>query len=277
MLADLPMDLMKRNGPGTPANKIPKLVNSIQKQIRWIWIITGICAAMGGFVMSLLGMVEGPVTGPGASTLSIVTLVCGIMLVTIAGIGLISAPVAILFSRSFRRQLQRMESGQYVAYWRYSDEQWKRFIDDEHVESNDHVWVAILGMGFVGLTFGTILIGVIGVVGWLMASIAVAAAGYPVGLLVRQIRRGTLDRWADEPWFAVIGHEGLYYAEKYLPFSTFGSGLASCQLTDKDGRQYLVFTFYNQTQNGRSHTDHRIPVPWGKEKEARKIVGEQEN
>ncbi|MGI9516073.1 MAG: hypothetical protein ACR2NP_03420, partial [Pirellulaceae bacterium] len=87
-------------------------------------------------------------------------------------------------------------------------------------------------------------------------------------------RRNKLLRWADNPWFAIIGLEGLYYAENYLAFSTFGSGLASCQLTTKGDMHYLVFTFYTQTQNGRSHNDHWIPVPWGRENEARKLIGE---
>ena len=173
----------------------------------------------------------------------------------------------------FRQQLDRIEKGEFRAYWTYTDAQWKDFIDDEREVSDSIVSGTMFVLGVIGLIVGISGIGIIGVGNGMLITIGATAAGYPLGHLFRQIRRRKLARWAREPWFAIIGHEGLYYGEKYLPWSTFGSGLDSLKTEKKDEMLYLVFTYYTQSKDGRHYHDHRIPVPYGKENEAYEIAG----
>jgi hypothetical protein len=134
------------------------------------------------------------------------------------------------------------------------------------------IGATVLVAGLLGLLIGLPLGFQQGGSGFLIVFFWLLVAGLPFGLLLKQLRKIRLQRWAQDPWFAVVGNEGLYYAGKYLPYSDLGSGLSGCEWVRKEKMSYLVFTFYTRTKNGRQNQQHRIPVPYGCEKQARQMA-----
>ena len=102
--------------------------------------------------------------------------------------------------------------------------------------------------------------------------IGLLAAGYLLGKLIEWCQMKKLQRWRTNPWFAVIGYEGLYCNGEYFPYSILGGGLYALKYDRTENMSYLMFTFYTKTKEANSYKERRIPVPFGKEAVAQEIA-----
>lgn len=176
------------------------------------------------------------------------------------------AAVVPVYARQADRVLEDFRQGRYLAHWAYEPDVWRRFSEAE--------WRRSLRLApAFGLLFAS-LFGIFSLVMWLSgkaspAAVATAAGG-GIGLgavvCLGMILRGWFARRRAlrGPGEVYIGPEALYANGAYHTWTGMGLGLERIDLAAGDPP---VLTFI--IKSGRNSKEVRIPVPAGREDEAR--------
>lgn len=245
------------------------LKNPLDQLSRWTWRIVGVTSVVTMFGSWYLSTGSVIVTGPQASAFGICLLATTTLCGALAAIGLIAGLILMVVAPKQRRQIERMAAGHYLVRWDLSPEQWEAFIADEQKKANEVVATSCVVLGIVGVVVGVAFYEVAGLAGLFAIVLGSLGVGYFFGQVVSWIKKWRLSAMAGQPRFTVIGLDGLYFRDRYFPYSTFGSGLDSLTATETESMHYLVFDFYTQTKNGRVNHEQRVPVPHGLEAEAK--------
>lgn len=239
---------------------------------RWIWWILTINGAITALSAYILNTGTSPVTGEEATPLALLLFGASIFCGAISGILGFSLPIIAYMNYRNSKQIDKMRRGEYFTRWDLDRDQWLAFIKDEKAKAKELVSTTLTVVGALGLLLGIPFYGFLGFFGYVTVLAAMCGFGFLLGKLLTTCRRWRVDRWKDKPFFTVIGYEGLFFNNAYYPYSSFGYGLGSVNFTETDSMSYLEFTFYTQTQNGRSETERRVPIPFGQEEEAKQIL-----
>ena len=248
-----------------------KLNNSLKGVMHRAWQVGGASILLAGIGFLWMYFSTTPVIGPKATTLSVSVLAVSITASTLAAIGIISGGIIATLVGKQTEEIEQMQSGNYLARWDLAQEQWTKYIEDEKRKSNEDVSTAIFVLVFMGLLMWYPFSGVFSPFVCVSGILGLGLLGYLLGLCIVFVKKFRLQRMAC-PQFTVIGHHGLYFRNGYHPYSSFGTGLSSVEYQSTDAMEYLVFTFFNQTNNGRTEHERRVPIPFGKELEAKRVL-----
>lgn len=243
------------------------LQNSMKIMVHRAWRI-GAAALTVSFVGFLwLNLSSASISGPSANSFSIGVLVLTVISGSVGAIAIVSGAIASMMTGKFTREIEQLQSGYYFARWDLKREQWSKFIDDEKRKSSEVIGTAVFVFVFLGLLMWFPLSGFFSPLMCIAGIFGLGFLGYLFGLLIVVVKKWRLETM-NEPQMTIVGHHGLYVQGTYHPYSTFGSGLNSVESASTEAMDYLVFTFYNQTNNGKTEYERRVPIPNGKEQEA---------
>jgi hypothetical protein len=183
-------------------------------------------------------------------------------------IGLI---VAILYQRRASALDKILYGKDLLARWTYSAEEWKKYSEDEYKRERGEkqalfiivaVIAAVAGVIFVIVDRGKAGLIVLACMGGLIALIAFVAYFTP-----------WYTRWQNlkYPGEVLIAPNGAYFSRQLHLWDQFGARLVKVELHDKK-QQYIEFTYEAPTRTGMQEYNARVPVPQGKEAEARALV-----
>lgn len=247
------------------------LNNSMAIMVRRASRIGGASLFVGVVGFLWLYLSSASISGPSANAFSIGLLVLTVMSAAVGAIGIVSGAIALTMTGRFAQELERMQSGNYLARWDLEKEQWSNYISDEKQKSNEGIGTAVVVFLILGLLMWYPFSGVFSPLVCVAGIMGLGLFGYLFGLLVAIVKKWRLEKM-DQPQMTIVGHDGLYFQGTYHAYSTFGSGLESVESTSTESMDYLVFTFHNQTKNGKTEHERRVPIPKGKEQEARWIL-----
>lgn len=247
------------------------LQNSMKILVRRAWRIGGASLVVGVIGFLWLYFSSASISGPSANTFSIGLLVLTVMSGAVGAIGIVSGAIASTMTGKFARELEQLQSGHYLARWDLEKEQWAKYISDEKRKSSEVIGTAVSVFVILGLLMWFPMSGLFSPLTCIAGVIGLGILGYLFGLLIVVIKNWRLEKM-DQPQMTIVGHDGLYFQGTYNSYSTFGSGLESVESTSTESMDYLVFTFYNQTKNGKAEYERRVPIPDGKKLEAKRVL-----
>jgi hypothetical protein len=213
----------------------------------------------------------------------------GSLALGLAAIGALIALMVTYYAGRVGTQLLAFGRGEHLAHWTYTPDEWGRFLSSplapEHaLKRRPHVvrvCAAVTGLLY-GLVLSTLLSAptpgadeddlkafALFLSGLLVGGAAGWIAGWIVGGLALWIRGRTVDR-APRRREAYVGRGGLYLDGTVETWAAFGLYLNSVKLLEADPP---VLEFYLSDIDDNTRTVH-LPVPAGREAEARKIVEE---
>lgn len=194
----------------------------------------------------------------------------GYALVTVAVfLGIAGAVVANMMAQR-ARVLGRMLGGEgLVAHWTYGAREWARYAEEEHRTTASAKKALFVTVAMIALVVGGVFLAADpdggGPVVFAVMLALVAACGLAAWLGVRGSRRR--NERTGEAWIAA---DGVLLNGALHTWSVHGSRLESVEL---DGA-LLVFRYSYRARSGTEEVDVRVPVPSGREEEARRIVRE---
>jgi hypothetical protein len=225
-----------------------------QTAIVW-WIITAL-SIFGIFAPELFGL-------KGFNGGFAISAVCILLAIT----GLI---VALIYMARAAKLDRILKGTNLLAHWIYSQDEWQQFTNEEYTRqksSNKGLFIMISVISIIiGIAFFVadrrngiwVLLSMIGLIG-LMALVAWFTAFYN--------RRENQKRLGE----VYITPEAVYINRQLCDFTSLGAKLEKTELKG-DPPRYIEFVYSAPTRTGRQRYDTRVPVPGGKEKEARELV-----
>jgi Ca2+/Na+ antiporter len=157
-----------------------------------------------------------------------------------------------------------------LARWTYSADEWKQYADGEYRRERSGkqslflliaVIALIIGIGFVIFNPEAGL-WVLATMGGLIALIAFVAYFTPWYNYRQNLRY---------PGEVLIAPNGIYYSRQLHLWDRFGTNLARAEYKE-DVQPYLEIVYEEATDPGMREYEVRVPVPAGKEGEARELV-----
>lgn len=184
---------------------------------------------------------------------------------------LLVAGVLWFHARKADTQLATFRGGNHLAHWTYSAEEWQRFSIAERERSRKQGMWYVLGFALAGgLLVGPLLMEQVGLVALPLFAAAGAAVGWGILAAVRrseELRDRTLTVYE-----AFIGPDSAYCGGRYFAWTGLGTRLDGMEFLPGDPNALQV-TFSVQSKGGRTPYHYRIPVPAGREDEARRVIG----
>lgn len=244
----------------------PGIINPWRRQVLGVWFVA---AAVG-----VLGLILVPFQQQ-AATLAFV----------LGGIVGLVAFLAEGYVLSAGRRLAAFRRGEYLAHWTYEPAEWERFRHSPYApKRKGPAQVPAVGAG-TGFCYGMVLFGWLGnhlwpkvpeddprvflVILFFAGGSGIGTVlGYGLGKWLTVI--GSLGRAPAPPGEAYIGSGALYFDGQFESWSAFGLYLSDVSLKE-DNPPVLEFFLNDIDDNSRLVC---IPVPEGREEEARQIVGQ---
>lgn len=182
----------------------------------------------------------------------------------------IMSVIIIFIYRSRARQLDSILSGEgQIAVWFYQPDEWTRFVEGDFAEDKKvkkAIFYIISGVSVVvgillTIRFQDILIAEI-ILG-LIAFVAVIAFVAPYFRL-KKLRKSKAQ--------ALIADKGVIVGRMFHLWVKLGASLDGVRWNDDNpGTRMIEFTYSMPTRNGRDQQIARVPVPEGKDAEARQV------
>jgi hypothetical protein len=182
-------------------------------------------------------------------------------------------------------RLAAFQGGDYLVHWTYSRLEWEKFAEAERERGQKNArsalpvgafTVAVLGL-ILGIALAAPLhnawstVGV-GILGTLAGTAVGAPGGWLVGRLIRLAAERRYHQMHQLAGEAFIGPDSAYCAGRYWKWKGYGTSLQNVELVS-GGPAMLTFTIriYNPRSGDDSH-QYRVPVPAGREAEARRLI-----
>jgi hypothetical protein len=192
-----------------------------------------------------------------------------------ASLSVVPALVALLiwsFAGRHERMAAALLADRKAIGWAYTPDDWQRHVGTERHRGRHLGLVVggIFGLAGLGVALAMVDDGAAIAGSELLTLVLPVAAGFGLGLLigavVQRCRGFLFDRVARAEGCFRFGTGGLYLTGTYWPLRGFGVSLESIELEGSD----LLFRF-SQHRGGIQTV--RVPVPAGREAEARSIAG----
>lgn len=215
----------------------------------------------------------GRLAGTYAPTLAFFVWLVGLSLFVATGLMALLNPH---YARREERQLAAFQRGEFLVHWTYQPGEWSRFTAAEQAKADRQArWLPLAG-GVVGAAGGLIFLPVIQLSGLLLVTAGSVALGWGLGRLVR--RRGALKE--TDPAEAYIGAEIAYCGGRTIGWTGNGMAISGLELLAGDPAvlQITVRTGIKGAwsilvpHSRRLTLVYRIPVPAGREAEARQVI-----
>jgi protein-S-isoprenylcysteine O-methyltransferase Ste14 len=219
------------------------------------WIITAL-AIFGIFAPELFGL---KMFSGGAA----ISVVCILLAIT----GLI---VALIYMARAGKLDKILKGSDLIAHWTYSPDEWQQYTEEEYQRQKSGNRGLFILIAVISLVIGIIyfiadhrngqwvLLTMVGLIA-LMAFVAWFTAYY-------NHRQNKQNR--GEAFFAP---DALYINRQLHDFKGLGAKLENVALKG-DSQQYIEFTYSAPTRTGRQDYQARVPIPQGKDDEARTLV-----
>jgi hypothetical protein len=225
-----------------------------------VWVCITAISVLGIFNTTLFG-IDGFDGGYALTFVSIFIFIMGIII------------MAIYFKRASALD-EMFQSKNLLAHWTYSEHEWRAYAERENreqVEINRSMFILISAIALiVGVLFVIAvpdsLISTTITIGGLIIIIGFTA------FFVTWYRRAQNRKRIGEVY---INRDGAYINRELHTWKSLGGKLEGASLNDKFlGQSILNFEYSAPSRNGRDYYTARIPVPLGKEPEAREILNE---
>jgi uncharacterized membrane protein HdeD (DUF308 family) len=177
----------------------------------------------------------------------------------------------------FRRAaaLDKMLNGEnLLAHWTYSQNEWLAFADREHLEqvkTNRSLFLLVAAISIiVGVVFVIVvpdsLVSTAITIGGLIVII-----GFTALLTTWQRSNQNTKRLGE----VFLNRDGVYINRELHNWASLGARLEDASIDDKHlGQSIITFTYSAPTRMGRTSYNARVPVPLGREAEAKIVLDE---
>jgi hypothetical protein len=219
------------------------------------WIITA-ASVFGIFAPELLG-IKGFDGGFAISGVCILLAITGII-------------IALVYTARAGKLDRILKGDNLFTHWTYSRDEWQQYAEEEHRRQKSgnrktFIMIAVIalvvGLGFWLMNRGSgpvVLLAILGTIA-LIALVAWATTAY-------NYRQNKTTQGQ-----AYFTPDAVYLNRQLHDFNSLGSKLEHVELKGEQ-QQYIGFTYSFPTRNGRDSYELRVPVPQGKDEEARKLV-----
>jgi hypothetical protein len=218
------------------------------------WILT-LLFIFGIFSPGIFGM-DGPSGGFAIAVFSLIAAITSLI-------------VAIMYQGRAGALDRILKGEKRLAHWKYAPAVWRDYAEKEHVREKKEkrglfLMVAVISL-VVGIIFtiahpdaGFVVLGVLLVVVILIAFVAFATTRY--------------DYWMNRKYIgeAYITPDGVYLNRALHLWKGWGASLDDAAYNEEGG--YLSFEYSTPNRTGRADYTVRVPVPPGKEDEARQVL-----
>ncbi|CAN5707406.1 hypothetical protein BH23GEM3_BH23GEM3_08730 [soil metagenome] len=217
---------------------------------------------------------------------ALATLVAGLALlrvdnedVWVAGmIGILLTPCLLLVAgifwfqgRKADKHLAAFRNGSYLAHWTYTPEESQRFFDSERERARKEGRWYVLGFALGGgLAVGPLLLEQLGLIALPLFAMIGAIVGRGILAAVRR-SEDTREARRKDVYEAFIGPESACCGGRFFTWTGFGTRLDAVEFVPGDPNALQV-TSSVQSKGGRTPYNFRIPVPAGREEEARRVM-----
>lgn len=221
-----------------------------------LWIITAI-AIFAVFAPSIFG-VDGPNGGFAVSFLALVVA--------------ISCIIAALVYMNRAAALDRLfKDESLLAHWTYTTDEWKQYTEVDYKADSKSKWslfyiVAVISL-VVGLFF-LIFAGEGGVLVFFVMLGLIALIAIVAWFSARQVYNQNRSSLGE----AFISRDGLSLNRRFHTWKGLAANLDSVAMLEEKGQHLLAFKYSMPSRVGMEERTVRVPVPTGKEEEAKKIV-----
>jgi hypothetical protein len=221
-----------------------------------LWIITAI-AVFAFFAPSIFGM-DGPNGGFAISFLAL----------TVA----ISCIIAALVYMNRAAALDRLfKDKNLLAHWTYTSDEWSKYSETDYKADSKGKWsifhvVAVISLA-VGLIF-LIFAGEGGMVVFIVMLGLIVLIALVAWFSARQVYNQNRNSLGE----AFISREGVCLNRQFHTWKGLAANLDSVTMLEEKGQRLLAFTYSMPSRVGMEARTVRVPVPAGKEEEAKKIA-----
>ena len=230
--------------------------NRRNARISWIVLLVGIFLIFGP--MNFFGM-DGFSGGFGLAAFGVFLVIMGLVSV-------------IIFGKVARTQDRLMaDTASQLAHWTYSKEQWEAYADYDHRENvkvKKMIVYIIAGFAvFFGILFSAMDPEVAPVILSVMGGLIVLM-GFVAYLSVTM----THSYNKKHPGEAIVSLSSAYLNGQFHAWNMLLSRLDKASLAKEEGVEVLSLSYSAPARGGANYYEVRIPVPYGKEKEAAKVL-----
>lgn len=187
-----------------------------------------------------------------------------------AGFMVIMSVVVIFIYRSRARQLDKILTGEgRIAIWRYSQDEWVRFIAADFEDEKKSKKMLFLVVAVIAIIVGILLmISLKDPLALLIALGIIPIVAIPAFLAPR----ARLNKLKKSEPKALIAKKGVIVGKMFHLWVNLGASLDEVNINSDAEPDMVEFTYSMPTRNGRDVQVARVPVPKGKTEEAIKIV-----
>jgi len=221
----------------------------------YFWLAVTLLAAFGIFAPSLFGM-DGMNGGYAISFFCILIAITGF--------------VVVIMYRGRARVLDGIFRGEgLLAHWKYTPESWREFSEKDYKLERQAKWglyrlVMVITAVVCAVFFlfhrdsGILMIGIFLGLGALLAFVIQFTTSY--------------DHWQSRrnAGESFIARSGAYVGRKLHIWQGWGASMDGARYHEHEG--FLEFTYSMPSRTGRDTAAVRVPVPPGKEEEARQVL-----
>lgn len=221
-----------------------------------LWIITA-AAVVGIFAPSVFGM-DGFSGGFAISFIAFFIAISGI--------------IAALVYMNRAKALDRLfKDENLLAHWSYTADEWRQYTETDYKADSKGKWSLFYVVAVISLAVGLIFL-------------IFAGEG---GVFVFFVMLGLIALIAFVAWFsarhaynqnrksvgeAFISREGVFLNRQFHTWKGLAANLDSVAIIEEKGQSLVAFTYSMPSRVGMEERTVRVPVPVGKEEEARKIA-----
>lgn len=237
----------------------PKLVNYRKRSARMSLGIT--LAILAGLLFGILPDPEGDYVPP---------------LIFAGGFLLLMALITtVILWRSALRQDRLFLGQELLARWEFPPQQWRRHVEmlfQERSKASHSllllvgIIMLVIGGGFVFAMQDEASLFVAGILVGVFALVTLVAVLAPI-----HQRRFLLSR----PGLVLIAPGGVYFSGEFHDFHVIGTRLEVAEVREDENQGYYLDIVYSfQTRAGRQTAELAIPIPKGREQEAKRVAAE---
>jgi hypothetical protein len=181
-----------------------------------------------------------------------------------------------LAARVADRELAAFERGEFLAHWTYSEQEWRSFHDAERRRANTVLLWASVSLVAVALVL--VAVGLFTPTdrgAWLAAAGAVGLTAALVAALLGGANAAGHRRSFTSTREAFVGRESAFINGTHHRWTALGTTLDTVELLPAGpaGQPAAIqFNLLLQSRHGRGSQSVRVPVPAGREDEARQVL-----
>lgn len=221
-----------------------------------LWIITAV-AVFAIFAPSIFGM-DGPNGGFAVSFLALVVAISGII-------------AAIVFMNRAAALDRLFKDENLLAHWTYTTDEWRQYTDAEYKTELKVKWNIFYLVAGISLAVGLLFLVAVpdgGLVVFLAMLSLIALIAFVAWFSARQVYNQNRNYLGE----AFISREGLSLNCQFHTWKGLAANLDSVAILEEKGQRLLAFTYSMPSRVGMEERTVRVPVPAGKEEEAKKIT-----